>query len=119
MSPRRSITTLASQGAQYVGLYLFQRGIGDANRNVLIGVSINLVLAALGTAGVPGAREAFLVSGFVFGAVFFGVGLLSDIRSVAAPKGGIGLYFGTFNPFHNTHLAHRAGAPSRSAASTR
>jgi nicotinic acid mononucleotide adenylyltransferase len=22
-----------------------------------------------------------------------------------APKGGIGLYFGTFNPFHNTHLA--------------
>ena len=62
------ITTLASQGAQYVGLYLFQRGIGDANRNVLIGVSINLVLAALGTAGIPGAREAFLVSGFVFGA---------------------------------------------------
>ena len=104
------ITTLASQGAQYVGLYLFQRGIGDANRNVLIGVSINLVLAALGTAGVPGAREAFLVSGFVFGALFFGVGLLSDIRSVAAPRGGIGLFFGTFNPFHNTHLAilHRA-----------
>jgi hypothetical protein len=41
----------------------------------------------------------------VFGVVFFGIGLLSDIRSVAAPKGGIGLYFGTFNPFHNTHLA--------------
>jgi nicotinic acid mononucleotide adenylyltransferase len=98
------VTTLASQGAQYVGLYLFQRGIGDANRNVLIGVSINLVLAALGTAGVPGAREAFLISGFVFGIVFFGVGLLSDIRSVAAPKGGIGIYFGTFNPFHNSHL---------------
>ena len=52
------VTTLASQGAQYVGLYLFQRGIGDANRNVLVGVSINLVLAALGTAGIPGAREA-------------------------------------------------------------
>jgi len=98
------VTTLASQGAQYVGLYLFQRGIGDANRNVLIGVSINLVLAALGTAGIPGAREAFLISGFVFGIVFFGVGLLSDIRSVAAPKGGIGIYFGTFNPFHNSHL---------------
>jgi len=98
------ITTLASQGAQYVGLYLFQRGIGDANRNVLIAVSVNLVLAAVGTAGVPGAREAFLISGFVFGVVFFGVGLLSDIRSVMAPKGGIGLFFGTFNPFHNTHL---------------
>jgi nicotinic acid mononucleotide adenylyltransferase len=99
------VTTLASQGAQYVALYLFQRGIGDANRNVLVGVSINLVLAALGTAGIPGARELFLMSGLVFGVIFFGIGLLSDIRSVAAPKGGIGLFFGTFNPFHNSHLA--------------
>ena len=99
------VTTLASQGAQYASLYLFQRGIGDANRNVLIGVSINLVLAALGTAGVPGAREAFLVAGVVFGALFFGIGLLSDLRSLAAPRGGVGMFFGTFNPFHNTHLA--------------
>ncbi|MDP1753760.1 MAG: hypothetical protein Q8L22_30290 [Reyranella sp.] len=98
------ITTLASQGTQYLGLYLVQRGVGDANRNVLIGVSINLVLAALGTAGIPGAREAFLITGFGLGGLLFGVGLLSDIRSVAAPRGGIGLFFGTFNPFHNTHL---------------
>lgn len=98
------VTTLASQGSQYFGLYLFQRGIGDANRNVLIGVSINLVLAAFGTAGVPGAREAFLVTGLGLGGVLFAVGLLSDVRSVVAPKGGIGLFFGTFNPFHNTHL---------------
>src|SRR5271154_2133076 len=98
------ITTLASQGAQYLGLFLFQRGIGDANRNVLIGVSINLVLAAFGTAGVPGAREAFLVLGFVLGLVLFGIGFLSDVRSIFAPKGGIGIFFGTFNPFHNTHV---------------
>ncbi len=98
------VTTLASQGAQYLALYLFQRGVGDANRNVLVGVVANLVLAALGTAGIPYARELFLVSGFVLGLVFFGVGILSDIRSIFAPKGGIGLFFGTFNPFHNTHL---------------
>jgi hypothetical protein len=30
---------------------------------------------------------------------------LSDVRSQLAPKGGIGIFFGTFNPFHNTHLA--------------
>ena len=24
---------------------------------------------------------------------------------MAAPKGGVGLYFGTFNPIHNSHLA--------------
>jgi len=99
------VTSLASQGAQYLGLFLFQRGWGDANRNVLIGVSINMMLAALGTAGVPLARELFLISGFVLGAIFFGVGFLSDVRSQFAPKGGIGLFFGTFNPFHNSHLA--------------
>jgi Cytidylyltransferase-like len=98
------VTTLASQGSQYLGLFLFQRGIGDANRNVLVGVSVNMLLAAFGTAGVPGAREAFLIVGFALGIVLFGVGFLSDIRSLVAPKGGIGLFFGTFNPFHNTHL---------------
>ena len=98
------VTTLASQGAQYLAIYLFQRGVGDANRNVLVGVVINLVLAALGTAGIPLARELFLISGLVLGLLFFGVGIVSDLRSAMAPKGGIGLFFGTFNPFHNTHL---------------
>jgi hypothetical protein len=99
------VTTLASQGIQYLGVYLFQRGIGDINRNVLVGLSANLVLTALATAGVPFARDAFLVLGFGLGALIFGVGILSDLRSKLAPKGGIGLFFGTFNPFHNTHLA--------------
>ena len=99
------VTTLASQGLQYLGMYLVSRGIGDANRNVLVGLSINIVLTSFGTAGLPVAREAFLIMGFGFGALLFGIGLLSDLRSQLAPKGGIGLFFGTFNPFHNTHLA--------------
>ncbi|MFI5001854.1 MAG: hypothetical protein ACHQK9_18390 [Reyranellales bacterium] len=99
------ITTLASQGSQYLGSYFVARGIGDANRNTLVALVVNTTLAGLGTAGIPGAREAFLVLGFLFGALFFGVGLLSDIRSVFAPKGGIGILLGTFNPFHNSHLA--------------
>ncbi|MBS0520874.1 MAG: hypothetical protein JSR90_19395 [Proteobacteria bacterium] len=99
------VTTLASQGIQYLGVYLFQRGIGDMNRNVLVGLSINLMLTALATAGVPFAREVFLAIGFGFGAILFGIGLLSDLRSQFAPKGGVGIFFGTFNPFHNTHLA--------------
>lgn len=98
------VTTLASQGTQYLGGYLVARGIGDANRNTLVGLLVNVMLAALGTAGVPGAREAFLILGFVLGGTLFVVGLLSDVRSVAAPKGGVGLFFGTFNPFHNSHL---------------
>jgi hypothetical protein len=99
------VTTLASQGTQFLGGYLVARGVGDANRNTLVGLLVNVTLAALGTAGVPYAREAFLIVGFVLGALFFGIGLLSDIRSKLAPKGGVGMFFGTFNPFHNTHLA--------------
>ena len=101
------VTTLASQGAQYLGIYLYaarrrRRQPQRAGRRC----SINIVLAALGTAGIPGAREAFLVVGLrVSARCFFGVGLLSDLRSIFAPKGGIGMFFGTFNPFHNTHLA--------------
>ncbi len=98
------VTTLASQGTQFLGGYFVARGVGDANRNTLIGLLVNVTLAALGTAGVPYAREAFLILGFALGGLFFGIGLLSDLRSKIAPKGGIGMFFGTFNPFHNTHL---------------
>ena len=99
------VTSLASQGLQYLGIYLYARGIGDYNRNVLAGLCINTVLTALGTAGIPFAREAFLAIGFGLGGLLLLVGLLSDLRSIFAPAGGIGLYFGTFNPVHNTHLA--------------
>ena len=99
------ITSLASQGLQYLGGYLFARGIGDLNRNVLLGLCVNTVLTALGTAGLPYGREAFLLLGFGLGGFLLLVGILSDLRSIFAPKGGIAMYFGTFNPFHNTHLA--------------
>jgi hypothetical protein len=99
------VTTLASQGAQYVGIFLVQRGIGDMNRNVLAGLLLNIVLAALGTAGIPYAREAFLILGIGLGALVYSIGLMSDVRSLIAPKHGVGMFFGTFNPFHNTHLS--------------
>jgi hypothetical protein len=98
------VTTVASQGAQYVGLYLAQRGVGDPTRNVQFGLSINLMLTALGTAGLPVARELFLLGGTALGGLVYGIGILSDIRSKLAPKRGVGMMFGTFNPFHNTHL---------------
>lgn len=99
------VTSLASQGLQYLGIYLYARGVGDYNRNVLAGLVVNTVLTALGTAGLPYAREGFLAVGFGLGGLLLLVGVLSDLRSIFAPKGGIGLYFGTFNPVHNTHLA--------------
>ena len=48
------LTTLASQGTQYLGGYLVARGIGDANRNTIVSIVFNMVLAGLGTAGAAG-----------------------------------------------------------------
>lgn len=98
------LTTLASQGAQYLGLMLARRSIGDANRNVLAGLSANIVATALATTGLDLARDVFLLGGIGLGAVVFGSGLLSDLRARIYPRRGIGVFFGTFNPFHVTHL---------------
>ncbi len=99
-----AVTTLASQGAQYFGFFLFQRRVGDWYRNILIGLCATMVLTGLGTAGLPVLRELFLITGIGFGIVIFGIGVLSDLRAVLYPKGGVGLFLGTFNPFHESHL---------------
>ena len=99
-----TVTTLASQGAQYIAIFLFNRGYGDLNRNVLLGLSLNIVVTALATAAVPVAKELFLVVGISLGAIVFTLGVLSDLRSRFYPKRGIGVLFGTFNPFHTTHI---------------
>ena len=99
-----AVTTLASQGAQYFGFFLFQRRIGDWYRNILIGLCATMVLTGLGTAGLPVLRELFLIIGIGFGAVIFGLGVLSDLRALLHPRGGVGLFLGTFNPFHESHL---------------
>lgn len=98
------LTTLASQGAQYAALCLVNRNLGDRNRNVLIALSANIVVTALALSGLPVARSLFLAGGIGLGALVFGIGLLSDLRGLVYPKGGVGLFFGTFNPFHRTHM---------------
>lgn len=99
-----AVTTLASQGAQYFGFFLFQRRIGDWYGNILIGLCATMVLTGLGTAGLPVLRELFLITGIGFGAIIFGLGMMSDLRALFYPRRGIGLFLGTFNPFHDSHL---------------
>jgi len=100
-----ALTTAASQGAQYVAIMLFNRNIGDANRNVLVALSLNIVVTAAAVAGIQFVQPAFVVLGIGFALFVFGGGILSDLRGVFFPKRGIGIFLGTFNPFHLTHLS--------------
>jgi hypothetical protein len=100
-----ALTTAASQGAQYVGLLLARYGVGEPMTNVQIGLSANIIATALASFGLAAVAEAYTVLALILGALGFGSGLLSDLRGLFAPRGGIGLFFGTFNPVHKTHLA--------------
>jgi nicotinic acid mononucleotide adenylyltransferase len=98
------LTTAASQGVQYIALGLASRDLGEKNRNIIVGLSMNVVVTAIATLGLPWARTLFYAIGLFFGGLVFGIGLLSDLRARLAPQGGVAVFFGTFNPFHNTHL---------------
>lgn len=99
------LTTFASQGMQYLALALANREFGEKTRNVLVALSINIVVTALATLGLPAAKILFVCLGVIFGIAFFIVGMLSDWRAKVYPRGGVGIFFGTFNPIHRTHLA--------------
>ncbi|SDW77238.1 Predicted N-acyltransferase, GNAT family [Marininema mesophilum] len=99
------LTTAASQGIQYLAIALANREIGETNRNVAAGLAINILITAAAAAGLGWTRPAFIIVGIVFGVLVFGLGIASDWRGMFPRKGGIGVFFGTFNPIHNTHLA--------------
>ncbi|WP_218641411.1 GNAT family N-acetyltransferase [Bacillus cereus] len=99
------LTTIASQGIQYIAITLANREIGNVNKNVSLGLALNILITAAAAIGIEWMRPIFLLTGLIFGSWVFGSGILSDFRSLFPRKGGIGIFFGTFNPFHNTHLA--------------
>lgn len=107
------LTTCASQGLQYVALAFANRDVGDRNRNVLVALSLSIVATAVATLGWPWAHAALQTLGLACASLFFGVGLLSDLRARLHPHGGVGVFFGTFNPIHRTHLALMTDALSQ------
>jgi hypothetical protein len=100
------LSTVASQGAQYIAMILFNRGIGDLNRNIIFALAANILITAAATMGIPAINDIFVGLSLLLGAIIFGIGILSDIRGCIHAKSGVGIFFGTFSPFHITHTVN-------------
>lgn len=95
--------SLMSQGVQYFALALYNRGFGSKNLNVTVGVTIIVFLGACAANGYSRAQTILELSGIIFGIVGLFYSLYTDLIGLFPAKGGIGLFFGTFNPAHKTH----------------
>ncbi len=98
------LTSLNSQGSQYLALSFANRELGNKNTNVVLALAFNIFITCLAVNGVPYVKQMFVLLSMVSGGALFLVGALSDIRCFFAPKKGVGVFFGTFNPMHKTHI---------------
>jgi hypothetical protein len=72
--------TIVSQGGQYLANWLARRNVGDADRNVVLAVSISAIVNALAVSGVTWIHPIYIALSLCFGAVIFGVGVVADTR---------------------------------------
>lgn len=100
-----TFTSFSSQGLQYLMLGLANRNIGNRYLNITLALSMNVVLSAIASLGVVWVQIIFLIMGIILGFVGAFYSLLTDLKGLFAPKGGIGIFFGTFNPAHVSHMA--------------
>lgn len=96
--------SLMSQGLQYLALALANRDVGTKNANITISVSLSIFIGAIAAEGFPIAQIILMILGIILGIVGLFYSLYTDLRGLFAPRGGIGLFFGTFNPIHKTHV---------------
>lgn len=101
------LISASGHGWQDLGIRLANRGRGYRDRNLLIGLVATTAAIAL----LPRENNttevlfpAVVGAGILLAAADFLLGLLSDLRAVWSPRGGIGVFIGTFNPVHRTHI---------------
>lgn len=93
----------ASNGLHAVAISLAYRGHGDRIGNILLSFSLSAWLIAVSLVS-PYSFYAVTLAAIAF-SVHIATGILSDLRALFYPKTGVGVFFGTFNPVHNTHLS--------------
>ncbi|MGG7177119.1 hypothetical protein ACQPU1_05995 [Clostridium paraputrificum] len=99
------LTTFASQGMQYVASELSNREKGNIYFNTALALCLSIVISALAALGIKWVQVLFVVCGIIFGTIGVLYGLYTDIKVSIAPKGGVGIFCGTFNPIHKSHIA--------------
>lgn len=98
------LTSLLSQGTQYIAISMANREIGNKSFNIIVALILTTTVTALSLSGVPFIKIFFSVISLSIGSIFLFNGILSDLRSKIFPKKGIAIFLGTFNPIHKTHL---------------
>ena len=99
-----ALMSFASQGVQYLMIELVNRNIGNRYLNITLGLSLNICISALAALGFVPIQIFFVFAGLILGFIGAGYSLISDLMGVFAPRGGIGVFFGTFNPVHTSHI---------------
>lgn len=98
------LMSFASQGTQYLVIELANRNIGNRYLNVVLALSFNIVVGALAALGYGIIQVIFVLSGLSLGFLGMLWSSITDISSCFAPKHGVGVFFGTFNPVHVSHI---------------
>lgn len=93
----------ASAGLHSVGICLAYRGVGERAGNAIISMMLSAWVVCLVT-----VNSAFLMVPIFLCFVYIlhlANGFITDFKAYFYPQSGIGVFFGTFNPVHKTHLA--------------
>lgn len=96
------ILIAASNGLHAIAISLAYRGHGDRIGNILLAFSLSAWLTAVSLVSPYGLVAAAIAA--LAWVLHIAAGILSDLRATFYPRSGIGVFFGTFNPVHNTHL---------------
>ncbi len=75
-----ALTTLVSQGGQYVAVLLASKGLGSRDANVLVSLCVTVVFTAFAVLGYAPVRDAFRIVSLTVGGLMFVAGLVQDFR---------------------------------------
>ena len=99
-----ALLSFASQGLQYIMMALANRNIGNMYLNITLALSINMCLGAIASLGYENVQVFYVIFGIIMGCIGALYSLYTDILGALPLKGGVGVFCGTFNPVHVTHM---------------